>query len=223
MSDCRFTLVLNTSQEACSVACYGVQGEGIYHKEMSRGQSESIIPAVYDVLGQVRCDIRDLEQIVVIKGPGTYAGIRIALAAAYGLSAPWGIPLYAVNSLEAAYMSLFSLEDRHNGYCGVVLVSGLSAYVEVFEGEKRIHQSKKLSIDELCSYQENLHTLYSLKMMHVTDNDRMHEREACYVSYPTLEKVAKTFSFMGRDMLTYYQSLEPYYGEELQIKQMSDQ
>lgn len=60
---------------------------------------------VYSVVGALLSRVGwkpgDLDQIVVGRGPGSYTGLRIAIAYAQGLSAPKRIPIYAVKSSEA--------------------------------------------------------------------------------------------------------------------------
>ena len=46
-----------------------------------------------------------LEAILVVIGPGAYAGIRVGIATAQGLAVARGIPLYSIGTLEAAALA----------------------------------------------------------------------------------------------------------------------
>lgn len=52
----------------------------------SRGASEALLPAVHAALGLAGTDLGEVECILVGVGPGTFTGIRIALAAARSLA-----------------------------------------------------------------------------------------------------------------------------------------
>lgn len=94
--------------------------------EMQKGQVESLMPLLEDLLSEAGKTWDDLDRIGVGIGPGNFTGIRISVSAARGLALALGIPAIGVSSLEAqAY-----------GQSGVV-VSSLDArqgrlYVQVF-------------------------------------------------------------------------------------------
>lgn len=45
--------------------------------------------------------LRDLDAVAVGRGPGSYTGLRIAMATAKGIAMAWALPFKAVSSLEA--------------------------------------------------------------------------------------------------------------------------
>lgn len=55
-------------------------------RQGSRGASESLLPAVHDVLRFSGFSLAEVERVVVGVGPGTFTGIRIAAAVARGLA-----------------------------------------------------------------------------------------------------------------------------------------
>ncbi|MBA2440840.1 MAG: tRNA (adenosine(37)-N6)-threonylcarbamoyltransferase complex dimerization subunit type 1 TsaB [Rubrobacter sp.] len=55
-------------------------------RQGSRGASESLLPAVHDVLRFSGCGLEEVERVLVGVGPGTFTGIRIAAAVARGLA-----------------------------------------------------------------------------------------------------------------------------------------
>ncbi|MDQ3913033.1 MAG: tRNA (adenosine(37)-N6)-threonylcarbamoyltransferase complex dimerization subunit type 1 TsaB [Actinomycetota bacterium] len=67
----------------------------------SRGASEALLPAAHSVLTLVGADLDKVERILVGIGPGTFTGIRIALAAARSLSLATGAPLSSNSTLAA--------------------------------------------------------------------------------------------------------------------------
>lgn len=59
--------------------------------------SRLLLPAIQRLIGD-----DTLEAILVVIGPGAYAGIRVGIATAQGLSLAWGVPLFGIGTLEAA-------------------------------------------------------------------------------------------------------------------------
>ncbi len=67
----------------------------------SRGASETLLPAAHAALNLAGTDLREMERILVGVGPGTFTGIRIALAAARALSLATGAALSRNSTLNA--------------------------------------------------------------------------------------------------------------------------
>lgn len=88
-------LAIETSGAACSVAL--LDGETIVaerHERVGRGHAERLIPWIAALPNGGRAD-----EIVVGCGPGSFTGVRIAIAAARGLGLGWGVPVRGVSSL----------------------------------------------------------------------------------------------------------------------------
>lgn len=94
-------LGIDTASTRFAVAYSGPQGSELQLVEHEAGQDHSrlLLTAVRDVLGSQR---NEVEAIVVITGPGSYAGIRVGVATAQALGFAWGVPVYGVGTLEAA-------------------------------------------------------------------------------------------------------------------------
>jgi tRNA threonylcarbamoyladenosine biosynthesis protein TsaB len=67
----------------------------------SRGASEALLPAAHDALGLAGTDLDEIQRILVGVGPGTFTGIRIALAAARALALASGAALSKNSTLAA--------------------------------------------------------------------------------------------------------------------------
>ncbi len=67
----------------------------------SRGASETLLPAAHAALNLAGTDLGEVERILVGVGPGTFTGIRIALAAARALSLATGAALSKNSTLNA--------------------------------------------------------------------------------------------------------------------------
>ncbi len=102
-------LGLDTATVGCSVAL--VEGRRVVAErsvETPRGQSESLVPMICDVLSEASVDWKDLDLIAVTVGPGAFTGLRIGLSAARGAALAAKIPCLGVTTLEAIAQSALS-------------------------------------------------------------------------------------------------------------------
>ena len=89
-------LAFDTSSSACTAALFDGSGACVAHKDelIGRGHSERLVPMLDELL-----DGRRAERILVGVGPGSFTGIRVAIAAAHGLAIGWNAELSGMSSL----------------------------------------------------------------------------------------------------------------------------
>ena len=95
-------LALETSAKAASAAviedgrvvCSAYQSTGLTH-------SRTLMPMVKAMLENADLIAADMDAVAVAKGPGSFTGIRIGVAAAKGLAYAIGKPIAGVSTLEA--------------------------------------------------------------------------------------------------------------------------
>ncbi|HEY6930526.1 MAG TPA: tRNA (adenosine(37)-N6)-threonylcarbamoyltransferase complex dimerization subunit type 1 TsaB [Thermoanaerobaculia bacterium] len=66
-----------------------------------RRASEELLPAIERLFAQTGARLRDCDRIAVCSGPGSFTGLRIGLATAWGLSRGSGVEVEPVPTLEA--------------------------------------------------------------------------------------------------------------------------
>ncbi|MCL6437514.1 MAG: tRNA (adenosine(37)-N6)-threonylcarbamoyltransferase complex dimerization subunit type 1 TsaB [Rubrobacteraceae bacterium] len=111
------TLALDASTAEVSVALARLEG---HDREVlaevscsARGASETLLPSVHEVLELAGEDLGDVGRIVVGVGPGTFTGIRIAVATARALAGTLGAEICASSTLDAlAHPALSSGRER---------------------------------------------------------------------------------------------------------------
>jgi tRNA threonylcarbamoyl adenosine modification protein YeaZ len=89
------TLVIDSASEACSVAL--VEGGRIIdfrHEVIGRGHAERLVPLIAEL-----ADGGHAASIAVGCGPGSFAGVRIGVAAARALALGWGVPVQGFSTL----------------------------------------------------------------------------------------------------------------------------
>ena len=66
-----------------------------------RGHAQLLIPMLVDVLREVGLKFSDIDRFAVTTGPGSFTGIRVALAAAHGLALGTAKPIVGITVFEA--------------------------------------------------------------------------------------------------------------------------
>lgn len=89
------------------------------------GHASGLIPAVREVLDEGGTGLVQVAGVVVGAGPGSFTGVRIAGAAAKGLAAGLGVPLYAASSLQAASFAMEAFAGEPRELADAVAEAGL--------------------------------------------------------------------------------------------------
>jgi N6-L-threonylcarbamoyladenine synthase len=74
---------------------------GVVPELASRAHLEAVLPCVHEAMGIAGTDFTGLEGVAVTRGPGLIGALLVGLTAAKAVSFALGIPLLAVNHLEA--------------------------------------------------------------------------------------------------------------------------
>src|SRR5579884_3757754 len=90
-------LAFDTSTAACTAALFEADGAciGRVDENIGRGHAERLVPMIAELL-----DGRSADHILVGVGPGSFTGIRVAIAAAQGLSIGWDAMIAGMSSLR---------------------------------------------------------------------------------------------------------------------------
>ena len=94
-------LAIETATTACAIALRLDSGEEFeVVLDDQRHHTETLIPGIRDLLARVHFAPKDLDRVVVDRGPGLYTGLRVGVATAIGLSLSASADLVSVTSLE---------------------------------------------------------------------------------------------------------------------------
>lgn len=99
-------LAIDTTGPDCAAAL--IAGTGGRTRELAarsqtigRGHAEHVVPMIKAVLGEGGTGFDQLDGIAVTRGPGSFTGIRIGVAAARGLALALTIPAVGIDGLSA--------------------------------------------------------------------------------------------------------------------------
>ena len=89
-------LAFDTSTPACTVALFAADGHLFASRDevIGRGHAERLVPLIAEML-----ESHLPSHLLVGVGPGSFTGLRIAIAAAHGLAIGWDVPVHGMSSL----------------------------------------------------------------------------------------------------------------------------
>ena len=146
-------LSLETSAKACSAAvtddgavlASAFQNAGLTH-------SRSLMPMVEAMLKNASLTLADMDAVAVARGPGSFTGIRIGVAAAKGLAFAGEKPVIGVSTLEAMAQQCACLGGRI--VCAMDARRG-QIYNAVFRAEDsvltRLSEDRAIALPELTA------------------------------------------------------------------------
>ena len=151
-------LAFETSAKAASVALTQ-EGKLLGESYQNTGltHSQTLMVMAQDLLRQCGVAISQLDAVAVAKGPGSFTGVRIGVAAAKGLA--WGaeLPCVGVSTLSAMAAGL----GVWQGYvCPVMDARRSQVYNALFHADcgkyTRIREDRAISLQELGEDVKNL-------------------------------------------------------------------
>ena len=94
-------LGLDTTGAYCSVALVDTAKVLAYKSEnKGRGHAERLAPMVQEVLAEAGLSAKDVDKLAVCTGPGSFTGLRVALAFAKGFALPRKLPVVGIDALK---------------------------------------------------------------------------------------------------------------------------
>jgi len=118
-----------------------------------RAAMSRLLPCVRDLLAGLHLSMRDLDEIVVGRGPGSFTGVRIGVATAKGVAHGLGVPLFGVGTLDTVAWGV-ATDAQLMGEGPVVLgVAGDAMRGEVYPALFRVSAGvvERLSADHVAS------------------------------------------------------------------------
>lgn len=147
----RLVLALDTATEEVAVGLGRFEVGGVHllgemNLDVPRASLTHLVPTVTRLLESVGHGIGDVDAVVVGRGPGSFTGVRIGVAAAKGLAQGLGAPLYGVGTLDA-------VAERFAGRDGLVAVVGDAMRREVYPALFRCDGATagRLEADRVCA------------------------------------------------------------------------
>jgi tRNA threonylcarbamoyladenosine biosynthesis protein TsaB len=146
-------LAIDTSTAIASLALSvkgEVQAELTWHA--GRSHTTELMPNIVHLLHLAKVEIKDMEGIIVAKGPGSFTGVRVGVSTAKGLCFALGVPLVGISTLE---VEAFAHAATSLPVCPILGAGRgeIAAALFQMQGEKwtRLNAEHITNVDDLCS------------------------------------------------------------------------
>ena len=136
-----YILHIETSTIQCSVSI-AFKGEYIAGKQLLVNEfihGKKLHIFIKDILEKTKIKATDLNAVAVSKGPGSYTGLRIGVAAAKGICFAQDIPLIGVNTLEIMAAPFFN-KNEYDYLIPMLDARRMEVYSAIFDTKKRYIQ-----------------------------------------------------------------------------------
>ena len=123
-------LSVDTSSSVCAVSLqenYNLIDE--IDLDNGKSHSENFMPIVAEILEKNNKELKDINLIAAVVGPGSFTGIRIGIASIKALAEVYNIPVVEVTSLE----SLARNVEVKNVVCSLIDAKNNQVYAGIFD------------------------------------------------------------------------------------------
>lgn len=111
-----------------------------FQEKGSRRQSEKAIPSLKEVLDRHHIALKDVNEMIITSGPGSYTGVRVAMTIAKILAAVSDVRIKSVSSL-AAYAGM-------NQALSVIDARGHKVFVGVYENGLPLIKEQVMTLED---------------------------------------------------------------------------
>ena len=114
---------------------------------MQRGQDQRLMPMIVDVLKTASVSFEQLDRIAVTKGPGSFTGLRIGLAAARGIGLAADKPVVGIDR--------FSIyREAHKGHDQLVIINSRrkELYCKFYPAAGAAHDATMMTAEEIKEF-----------------------------------------------------------------------
>lgn len=107
----------------------------IFDKELhtKNDHSSYLVPTIDDAFKSNNIDFKELDEIIVGNGPGSFTGTRISIAVAKTYAFSFNIPVYMISSLE----ELIYDNDGYDFYVPIIEEKKDNLYFSIFDKDKK--------------------------------------------------------------------------------------
>jgi len=154
-------LALDTSTEWASVALYDghdVLAEETWHEQ--RRHADELFPTIERLLVRTRITLASIDKVAVATGPGSFTGLRIAIAAAQGIARGAGAAMIGVSTLDVLAYPHAASKQRT---CPLLPAGRGEFYAAFYQERNRKWERRSpfiaASLPEICR-QIGSHTLF---------------------------------------------------------------
>lgn len=132
-------LAIDTATEACSVAWVSDSVERVLERDLPRAHNRHLLAMIDEVLGPD--GLAQVTHIVCGVGPGSFTGLRIAVATVQGLAWPHDLPVAGFCSLKAQVLHTMTDATLPDGW----VLSSIDAQINQLYGRWLLLEQGKIT------------------------------------------------------------------------------
>ena len=127
-------LAIETTTKNCSVALFENSNLLILKEQDSDEylHAEQLTLFIEEVIENTNISLKEIDGIVLSKGPGSYTGLRIGTSTAKGLCYSLDIPLVSVSTLKAMAFGMLKKED-YKFYCPMIDARRMEVFASIYD------------------------------------------------------------------------------------------
>ncbi len=157
----------------------------IFDKELhtKNDHSSYLVPTIDEAFKSNNIDFKELDEIIVGNGPGSFTGTRISIAVAKTYAFSFNIPVYMISSLE----ELIYDNDGYDFYVPIIEEKKENLYFSIFDkNKKRVMDDTYSSTEYMYKKLEELNG----KILLISLSDKEYEK------YDTLKASINALNIM---------------------------
>ncbi len=174
------TLFISTYTNKITI---GILNNEIFKKEVISNMAHSryLIPTLEEVLKEAKITLNEIEQIIVVNGPGSFTGVRLGVIVAKTIAYTLNKKIKTITSLDA-----LAISNANLNYKTVIIKDNKGYFKGVYENNKLIsdysyNQSNKLPNEVNILESDNLDLTKIFKYMNDKKETNHHEVNPVYI------------------------------------------
>ena len=144
-------LAIETTTKNCSVALFENSNLISYKEKNSNEYSHAELLTFFieEVVKKSTITLKEVDAIILSKGPGSYTGLRIGTSTAKGLCYSLDIPLISVSTLRSMAL-LISKKQDYKFYCPMIDARRMEVFASIYD--KSNNEVREIRADIVDQY-----------------------------------------------------------------------
>lgn len=170
--------------------------------------SETLLPIINNIIKLNKIKINDISTFIVANGPGSFTGIRIAIATVYGLSITQKSKIVGISTLHAMAMQNFNI--YHNYYFISILKANNKKVFNAVFFHKKDNSFEKIYDDRVIDFEDIINEFCNKPCIILGYSYEL--------SYQELKIYFKNFYFFNLDYISNAYNLINIFEKNINIK-----
>ena len=142
-----YTLFIDTHSSLITVGLVNEKNAFVIEKESEMSHSENLMTMISDILKQNNVDKEQVNEIIVVNGPGSFTGLRIGLTVAKVWASMKKIRIKTIDTLKA-----YQVSSDLSGKKVCIIDAPKGYFVSLFNGENLLKEEYTTSLDDYKEY-----------------------------------------------------------------------